>query len=177
MLTVIADTSGQSAAQLEHRSVERTAGRMIVTLATFAGVHLTADGRLPFQIVVQVQTSVAVVAGGEVTTVTLAVHHAGHRALAGLRNTARRVTVAAATATHHHVVDRIVVLLLDLFARIQQIVAQRVQFRESDTQVGHLQKLLNLVAVRVVDVNVRRQYFMGVRGWSPLVKIASNYNL
>ena len=156
VLTVITDTARHAATQLEHRTIERTAGRVVVALTTFARVHLTSDGRLPFQIVVQIQAAVTVVAGGEMATVTLAVDHTRHRALTGLRNTARSVTVTTATATHYHVIDGIVVLLLDLRSGVQQIVAQRVQLRESDTQIGHLQQLLNLVAVWIVDVNVWR---------------------
>ena len=159
VLTVVTHATRYAAAQLEHRSIERAAGRMIVAFTAFARVHLTSNGRLPFQIVVQIQAAVTVVAGGEMATVTLAVDHTRHRALTGLRNTARSVTVTTATATHYHVIDGIVVLLLDLLSRVEKIVTQRVQLRESDTQIGHLEQLLNLIAVRVVDVNVRRQHF------------------
>ena len=159
VLTVVTNTARNAAAQIENRAIERTAGRVIVALTALAGVHLTSDGRLPFQVVVQVQAAVAVVAGGEVAAIAFSVDHAGHRALAGLRNAARRVTVTAATATNHHVVDGVIVLLLDLLSRVEKIVTQRVQLRESDTQIGHLEQLLNLIAVRVVDVNVRRQHF------------------
>lgn len=49
------------------------------------------------------------------------------------------MSVAEAVSSDHHVVDGVVILLLDLHSRVQQVVSERVQSGELDPQVGDLQ--------------------------------------
>lgn len=49
------------------------------------------------------------------------------------------VAVAEAVAADDHVVQRVVVLLGDLLAVVEQVVAQRVELEELDAEVGDLQ--------------------------------------
>lgn len=49
------------------------------------------------------------------------------------------MSVAEAVAPDHHVVDGVIIFLLNLYARVQEVVSQRVQFGELDPQVGDLQ--------------------------------------
>lgn len=51
------------------------------------------------------------------------------------------MSIAEAVAAHHHVVQGVVVLLLDLHPRVQQVIAQRVQLDELHPQVGDLQQV------------------------------------
>lgn len=53
------------------------------------------------------------------------------RTLAGM-------SIAEAVPTNHHVIDGIVVLLSDLHPRVQEIISQRVQFGEFDSQICDL---------------------------------------
>lgn len=49
------------------------------------------------------------------------------------------MSVAEAVSSDHHVVDGVVILLFDLYTRVQQVVSERVQFGELHPQVGDLQ--------------------------------------
>lgn len=67
-----------------------------------------------------------------------------HHALADLPRslnggTLRGVSVAEAVPADHHVIDGVIIFLLDLYARVQKVVSKRVQFGELDPQVGDLQ--------------------------------------
>lgn len=53
--------------------------------------------------------------------------------------TLRGVSVAEAVPPDHHVVDGVIIFLFNLYARVQEVVAERVQFGELDPQVGDLQ--------------------------------------
>lgn len=69
-----------------------------------------------------------------------------HHALIGLSGsldggTFWGVSVAEAVSSDHHVIDGVVVLLFDLYARVQQVVAKRVKFGELNPQVGDLQQV------------------------------------
>ena len=59
------------------------------------------------------------------------------------------MTVARAGPADDHVVDGVVILLVDLRSGVQQVVAQSVQLREVDAQVGHTQQLCGVRAREV----------------------------
>ena len=96
-------------------------------------------------------------------TIAGAVHHAGYVCVFRLhRNAGTSVPVTGAGASHHHAVDGVVVLLHHLLLVFQQVVVTKsVKPREGQSQVGCLQKVLHLLAVRVksrrVQLNVRRE--------------------
>ena len=93
-----------------------------------------------------------------------AVHHAGYVCVFRLhRNAGTSVPVTGAGASHHHAVDGVVVLLHHLLLVLQQVVVTKsVKPREGQSQVGCLQKVLHLLAVRVksrrVQLYVRREH-------------------
>ena len=97
-------------------------------------------------------------------TIAGAVHHAGHVCVFRLhRNAGTSVPVTGAGASHHHAVDGVVVLLHHLLLVLQQVVVTKsVKPREGQSQVGCLQKVLHLLAVRVksrrVQLNVGRKH-------------------
>ena len=97
-------------------------------------------------------------------TIAGAVHHAGYVCVFRLhRNAGTSVPVTGAGASHHHAVDGVVVLLHHLLLVLQQVVVTKsVKPREGQSQVGCLQKVLHLLAVRVksrrVQLNVRREH-------------------
>ena len=61
------------------------------------------------------------------------------------------MSVAGAGAPDHHVVDGVVILLpdVDRVALLQLLVTQGVQLGEGHPQVGRLEQVLHLLAVRV----------------------------
>ena len=97
-------------------------------------------------------------------TIAGAVHHAGYVCVFRLhRNAGTSVPVTGAGASHHHAVDGVVVLLHHLLLVLQQVVVTKsVKPREGQSQVGCLQKVLHLLAVRVksrrVQLNVGRKH-------------------
>ena len=97
-------------------------------------------------------------------TIAGAVHHAGYVCVFRLhRNAGTSVPVTGAGASHHHAVDGVVVLLHHLLLVLQQVVVTKsVKPRECQSQVGCLQKVLHLLAVRVksrrVQLNVGRKH-------------------
>ena len=97
-------------------------------------------------------------------TIAGAVHHAGYVCMFRLhRNAGTSVPVTGARASHHHAVDGVVVLLHHLLLVLQQVVVTKsVKPREGQSQVGCLQKVLHLFAVRVksrrVQLNVGRKH-------------------
>ena len=77
------------------------------------------------------------------------------------RNAGTSVPVTGTGASHHHAVDGIVVLLHHLLLVLQQVVVTKsVKPREGQSQVGCLQKVLHLLAVRIesrmMNVDCRR---------------------
>ena len=73
------------------------------------------------------------------------------------------VPVTGAGASYHHAVDGIVVLLHHLYLVIQQVVVTKsVKASECEPEVGGLQKILHLLAVRVesrrVQLDVGRKH-------------------
>ena len=97
-------------------------------------------------------------------TIAGAVHHAGYVCMFRLhRNAGTSVPVTGARASHHHAVDGVVVLLHHLLLVLQQVVVTKsVKPREGQSQVGCLQKVLHLLAVRVksrrIQLNVGRKH-------------------
>ena len=90
-------------------------------------------------------------------TIAGAVHHAGYVCVFRLhRNAGTSVPVTGAGASHHHAVDGVVVLLHHLLLVLQQVVVTKsVKPRECQSQVGCLQKVLHLLAVRVKSRRVQ----------------------
>jgi len=147
--TVVTDTSTDTTRQLKHSSVKVATGRMVVTITTSARIGLLA-GWFPRQVIVEILARFAVETLGVVGTFTLAVNHVGLGLHPLLRQTARGVAVARTRPSHHHLIDSIVIFLLNFFSVVQQIVSQSVKFGEVDSQVGHLEQILNLLRVEVV---------------------------
>ncbi len=91
-------------------------------------------------------------------TLTLTFHHAS-LLLVILhtlhRNTPRRMSIAQAASPHHHLVHRVVVLLLEVGPGVEQIVAEGVQLREVDTQIGDLKQVLDVTGVRIPRLDER----------------------
>jgi len=96
---------------------------VVVAVALLAGVRLGDDGRAPRQVVVEVLAALAVEPHRVVRALAAAVHHVGAVGDAGQRQTARRMAIAGAGSSHHHLVYAVVVLLLDLWASVQQLVS------------------------------------------------------
>lgn len=70
------------------------------------------------------------------------IHHSFHLLVEALhRGTLAGVPVAEAVAAHHHVVDGIVVLFPDLHPWVQEVISQRVQLDELDSQIRDLQEV------------------------------------
>ena len=74
------------------------------------------------------------------------------------------MSVAGAGAPDHHVIDGVVILLpdVDRVALLQLLIAQGVQLGEGHPQVGGLEQVLHLLAVRVeagrVELDVGGQH-------------------
>ncbi len=66
-------------------------------------------------------------------------HHAVHDLSSSIDGGAFRcVTIAKTVSSHHHVVNRIVVLLLDLYTWVQKIVPESMQPSELHPQISDL---------------------------------------
>lgn len=79
---------------------------------TFARVGLRDHSGAPWQIVVEVLALLAVEAHGVVGTLAAPVYHVRAVKHAGQGQAARGVPVARTRPSHHHVVDAVVVFLL-----------------------------------------------------------------
>lgn len=110
---LVADAAGHAAGRLVHGRIEVALARVVVAIAPFAGVRLTTDGRSPGQVVVEVLALLAVEALRVVRALAAAVHHVRARLDPFEGQAAGRVTVARARASDHHVVDGVVVFLLN----------------------------------------------------------------
>lgn len=69
-----------------------------------------------------------------------------HHTLPGLpgaldRGTLRSMSIAEAIPSDHHVIDGVIVLLLDLHTGIEQVISKCVQFGEFHPQVGDLKEV------------------------------------
>ena len=101
---------------------------------------------------------------GVVLALAGAMHHPGYILMLRARwNTLTGVSITRAGASYHHAVDGVVVLLHHLLLVLQQVVVTKsVKPREGQSQVGCLQKVLHLLAVRVksrrVQLNVGRKH-------------------
>ena len=77
-------------------------------------------------------------------------HFNKHRSVDFTLDSLFGMAVARAGASDDHVVDGVVVLLLDVDrAAAKVLVTEGVQLGEGDAEVGHLEKVLHLLAVRV----------------------------
>lgn len=126
---------------------------------TFAGIRLSSDSRPPRQVVVEVLALLAVLSFGVVRALTFAVNHLWyHLPVPGAGSkTPAGVAVTRATSTNDHVVYGVVILLLNLVPVVEQIIAERVKPREVDSQVGYLQEVLHVFAVRIFNRKIRRK--------------------
>ena len=77
MLTIVADSAGYPSGGLVDGRIVVTAVCVIVTVAAFARVGLSANGRSPRQVVVEVFALFAVEALGVVRALAAAVYHVG----------------------------------------------------------------------------------------------------
>ena len=97
-------------------------------------------------------------------TLAGAMHHPRYiLMLRACRNTLTGMSVTRARASYHHAVDGVVVLLHHLLLVLQQIVVtEGVKSSECEPEVGRLQKILHLLAVRVesrrVQLDVGRKH-------------------
>ena len=77
-------------------------------------------------------------------------HFNKHRLVDFTKDSLFGMAVARAGASDDHVVDGVVVLHLDVDrAAAKVLVTEGVQLGEGDAEVGHLEKVLHLLAVRV----------------------------
>jgi hypothetical protein len=70
----------------------------------------------------------------------------------GQGKTSVGVSVARTRPPNDHVGYGVVIFFLNVFPSVQKIIAQSVQLGEVDAQIGHFQEILDLLRVRVVDV-------------------------
>jgi len=68
------------------------------------------------------------------------------------------VPIARTGTSDNHVSDGVVVLLLDLLPLIEEIVAEGVELGEVDSEVRHLQEILDLLRIGVIDLEVLGQH-------------------
>lgn len=153
MLAVIADTSAHTSRMFINGLIEMAASCMVITVTFFTSIRLLAQGRLPRQIVEEVFALLAVQTLRIMRTLAPSVHHVDSVPYSLQRKTSRCVSIARTRSSHDHVRNGVVVLLLNLLAIVQQCIAQRVQTREVDSQIGHLQHVLHVLSVRVLDVH------------------------
>ena len=150
----IADAAALEVGHPVELLVKVTRARVVVALALAALVGLAGTCRLPRHVVEHGLAAFAVGARRVVVASTLAVHDAEllHVVLHLVdRNALVGVAVTQAAAAHHHLVKRVVVLLLDLIARVQQVVAERVQLGEVYAQIGDLEQVLYFARVRILQ--------------------------
>lgn len=159
VLTVVAHSSTDASRVLINGVIEVTACRVVVATALLTRVGLLTKGRLPGQVIEKVLALLTVQSLGVVRALALSMHHVVLiRVLQVVQRQAPvRVSIARAGATDNHVGDGVVVLLTDLLTVIQQVVSQCVQLGEVDSQIGHLQHVLDVLRIGILNVHVRRQ--------------------
>jgi hypothetical protein len=94
---------------------------MLVTITAFASVGLATNGRPPGQIVVEIFTLLAIETLGVVSTFAATMNHVRPLVYTRQGQTARSVTVTRARTSHHHVINGVVVLVLDLLPGTNEI--------------------------------------------------------
>lgn len=160
VLAVVADTATHASRTLPHGRVKVALAGMAIAVTGFAWIWVPLARWSPRLVVVQIFAAFAVEAFRIVRTLALAKHHviSCGIGLSLLWDAATGMAIAGARSSNNHVVDGVIVLLLDLPARVQKVVTESVQFGEVYAQVGHLEQVLHIRAVRVVDVDVGRQH-------------------
>ena len=131
---------------------------------------------------VEIFTLLAIETFGVVGTLATTVNHVRPLVYTRQRQTTRSMAVTRAGTSHHHVINGVVVLVLDFFPGtneilknklitdtemrnhlnkfipvVKKIVTEGVQFGEIDAQIGHFEEILNLLRVRIVNRQVGRQ--------------------
>lgn len=115
---------------------------MSVALAALALIWLVADGRLPRNVVVKVLTLVTVLSFCVMCTLALAVHHVrdgAHVEFVLVRYAPLSVTVTGTRTAHDQLINGIIILLVDVRAIIEQVIAKCVKLGEVYPQVSDLQ--------------------------------------
>ena len=114
MGAVVADAAGDAAGGFVDGRVKVAPVRVVVAIAAFASVCLAANGRPPGQVVVEILALLAVESLGVVRALAPSVHHVRPLVDGRQGQAARGVAVTRAGPSNHHVVDGVVVLVLDL---------------------------------------------------------------
>ena len=114
MGAVVADAAGDAAGGFVDGRVKVAPVRVVVAVAALASVGLAANGRPPGQVVVEILALLAVESLGVVRALAPSVHHVRPLVDGRQGQAARGVAVTRAGPSNHHVVDGVVVLVLDL---------------------------------------------------------------
>lgn len=179
MVTIVADTTRDASSGFVDGRIKMTLVRMLIAITTLASVCLTTNSRPPGQIMVEIFTLLAIETLGVVGTLATTVNHVRPLVYTRQRQTTRSMAVTRAGTSHHHVINGVVVLVLDFFPGtneilknklitdtemrnhklpvVKKIVTEGVQFGEIDAQIGHFEEILNLLRVRIVNRQVGRQ--------------------
>lgn len=160
VLAVITDATTHASRTLPHGRIEVTLIGMTIAVTGFAWIWVPLTRWSPGLVVVQIFAAFAVEAFRVVRALALAKHHVISCSVgfSFLWYAATGVAIAGARASNNHVIDGVIVLLLDLPARVQKVVTESVQLGEVDAQVCHLEQVLHIGAVRVVYMDVRRKH-------------------
>lgn len=159
MLTVVTHSSTDASRVLINGVIEVTACRMVIATALLTRIGLLTKGRLPWQVIEKVLALLTVQSLGVMRTLALSMDHVVLiRVLQVVQRQAPvSVSIAGAGSTDNHVRDGVVVLFTDLLTVIQQVISQRVQLGEVDSQIGHLQHVLDVLRIGILNVHVWRQ--------------------
>lgn len=116
---------------------------VLIALAPFASMGVSAFCRPPRQIVVEVSTALAVQSLGVVVANAASMNHvfrSGHFSFYG--STLGGVAIAEAVPTDDHVKEGVVVLLRHLLSGVQQVVTQFVELNKLYSEVSDFQHVL-----------------------------------
>lgn len=152
VLAVITNASARVPGGQVHRHVEMTLSGMVVAIALFTSICASSFSWSPGMVIEETVTLLTVQPFGVVFTHTSAMNHA--LAIPGDSldwRTLRGMSITEAVSSDHQLIQRIIILLFDLLAGIEEVVAQRVQSGEINPQVGNFEKTLDPGAIRVSD--------------------------
>lgn len=128
---VVMATGGMVVAVADWTSTIKTSCLQSRSL-TFAGVDLSADGRQPRHVLVEVFALLTIETFGVMRAFAATVNHVWNGFLAGISFTTAGVAIAGTAASDHHIIYGVIILFFDLLSRVKQIVAQIVKFSEID---------------------------------------------
>lgn len=162
MHTIVANSSSHESTSFINGSIEVTSQSVSITVTWFTLVLLVSNRWSPRQIIVECLALLTIQSFCVVHTLAPSVNnvrtlHYGIRADVGIdRDTSGGVTVAGARTTDDDFVDGVVVLLVDFWSIIQQIISKSVQLREVESQIGDLQQCRNLISIWILSDNMWR---------------------